>query len=202
MWVFWAFVVLVVAVVLGVVLYAALTVERMPGHGSRPLTAIEKLRRFIKHQPPGQPLSRRRQALKDARRAEWSARLTRVKGLLRRPERPVEDVQLPPLVADATPEEPEEPAEPEPAATPEDEQIDLTESPTDEDWAATLRQQVKDEAVPGPNDHLARTWPDRTGEWPAGMIARMTEDGQMPPPDPSAEPGTPADAFMGGAESS
>jgi len=194
-WVFYLFVALVVAVVLGVLLYAALTVERMPGHGSRPLTAIEKLRRFIKHQPPGQPLSRRRQALKDARRAEWSARLTRVKGLLRRAERPQKHAPAQ-LVQGAAPEEP---AEPEPAEAPaEDEPLDLTESPTDEDWAATLRLQVAAEAQPGPNDHLARPWgrDDTTGSWSREMVQKMIEDGQMPPAE---EP--PADAFMGGASS-
>jgi hypothetical protein len=195
--VFWLFVVGVVMVFAVIVLWALLTVEVTPAHSRRPPTATEKARRAIRGMVRRQPAGKRELARRDARRGEWSARLTRLRGLLRSPGRPVEDVQLPPLVADVTPEEP---SEPEPAPAAGDEQIDLTESPTDEDWAATLRMQVAAEAKPGPNDHLRRNWPDDgTGTWKRGMIEQMTADGQMPPPDPSAEPGTPADAFMGSA---
>lgn len=184
MWVFYGFIGLVAAVGLGVYLWARLTVERAHAHGTRPPTFMEKVRRFVQHQPQGQPVSRRRQARKDARRGEWAARVTRIRGLLARPQ----ETAPAPLVVD----EPE--PDPEPAEEPaESEHLDLTESPTDEEWAAELRKQMDAAAVPGPNDHLRRPWgiDDKTGSWSADMTEKMTRDGQMPP----------ADAFMGGANS-
>lgn len=209
MQVLWLYGAGIVAVVGLVYLYAYLTMERTgPAHSSRRRTPIERARGMIPRRPGRKPLSRRQQARRQARRDEWAARMSRLRGLLRRRPRPPKPISAPaPLVTSEPPagKEKDVPAAPEatdPGGFP------LLEEPG-EDWAATLRLQLrKDEDLErDPDRHLQRSWPegDSTGTFQREMLARMIKDGQMPPapadrtgewPARTEQAGDP-DAFMG-----
>jgi hypothetical protein len=176
----------VLLVVLGVVAYYLLTRGSTgPAHSSRRLTVLERARGLVRRKPR----SRRQQARRDAKRAEWGARLTRARGLLTGLPRPRDTAPVP-LIADEPAPVPDAipaPApDPVPAVVPAEPAgdtpaADLTESPSDENWAAELAQQVRDEARPGPNDHLRRVWEHQTDVWKQEELAKMLAAGQMPP---------------------
>jgi hypothetical protein len=178
--VFWLFVIGIPVVVLAVLGYAALTVEKGPTR-HRPPTAAEKAGRAIRrhlHRPHRKPLSRRQQARKDAARAEWAARRKRVRGLLRRPERSPGGAAAPAsLVTGALPEKTGKDA---PATDPGG--FPVQEEPG-EDWATDLRAKLAKDEEDDPDKHLRRNWEERTGVWERQMLDKMLADGQMPPAD-------------------
>lgn len=197
MWVLWLYFGGVIAVIGGVLVYYKLTPEReRPAHSQRALTAPERagrsLRRRVQRKPPG----KRQQARRDARRAEWAARVKRARALLRAPQAPQEAPAKPPA--------------PKPALVkgkPEDE--DWSEPPAE--WAEQMRHEIAEEDAADPDAHLRRVWSEgkETGAWSKEMLARMLRDGQAPPePAPPLDrtetwlaqtelAGEDADAFMG-----
>jgi len=183
---FWLFIGGVVAVVLAVLLYAALTVERDPAHSHRPPTAVEKFWRGVRRLVPCRAASERQRARRESRRRAWAARRTRALGMLGHRPRPQETSSA--LVT----------AAPEPAD-------ELAEPPEDPDWAARLRDQIRTEPEPAeaapdpdPNAHLRRYWPEQTGEWRADMMTRMRDARQLPPDQ--AEPADRTEAWLARTE--